>query len=675
MPDIRSTYPNAYRKYFPIDHSRSFISVHLNQQSIISDPKTGARRSPIVKKFTDESRVQTVKDIFEYGLSNSRSNRCLGKRPSFNDPYSWLTYSEVDERIRAIGSALSEVVEFRHNSENVIGIYAPNSPEWVIMQHACAAYSYTIVPLYPTLGDEAMQHILSQTKMNCVLCASGREALHLMDKFESSLEILIIISNDSKFEEVKSRYSPKISIYLFEELMKLGMNKLLPKKNPLPTDVYMISYTSGSTGLPKGVLISHKEVTRTAISLHESIEFKIVNSNSVHLSYLPLPHIMEQIALLSHILMGASSGFLTESIDRLLDDIQILRPTSLVVVPRVLSRLYTKYQDALGDSAMKKRLYNYIVKKKLAEQKRGKFYHRSVLDTMLFGKLRKKFGGRVCCLVTGSAPLSPELSKFAHAAFGQIFEGYGTTETMGSITLTSVGEYRLGTVGGVLYGVELKLVDVPDLDLVVSRDGRGEICARGDQCCKGYFKDPVKTAELIDSDGWIHTGDIGEWTEEGSLKIVDRVKSIFKLAQGEYIAPEKIEMVYQYCRLISQIFIDGNSQKNYPVAVVVPDFTELRSSLSNGKILQNHKKLSDSELCRNETVNKFVLEKMNAVATQKLLKGFEKVQAIYLTDEAFTVDNGLLTPTMKLSRNKARNYFSKTIASLYTQHELNSSST
>ncbi|VDO93711.1 unnamed protein product [Schistosoma curassoni] len=168
--------------------------------------------------------------------SNTGSNRCLGKRPSFNDPYSWLTYDEVDERIRAIGSALSEIVELKHDCENFVGIYAPNSPElhsslnptisstiqWVIMQHACAAYSYTIVPLYPTLGDEALQHILSQTKMNCVLCASGREALHLMDKFESSLEILIIIANDSKFEEVKSRYSSKVSIYLFEELMVIS---------------------------------------------------------------------------------------------------------------------------------------------------------------------------------------------------------------------------------------------------------------------------------------------------------------------------------------------------------------------------------------------------------------------------------------------------------------------
>ncbi|CAH8679951.1 unnamed protein product [Schistosoma haematobium] len=590
MPDKRSTYPNSYEKYFPLDRSRSFISVHLNQQSIISDPKTGARKSPISQKFTDESRVQTVKDLFEYGLNNSRSNRCLGKRPSFNDPYSWLTYDEVDERIRAIGSALSEIVKLKHDCENFVGIYAPNSPEWVIMQHACAAYSYTIVPLYPTLGDEALQHILSQS-------------------------------------------------------------------------------------LPKGVLIRHKEFASSVIALHESFEFKMINSNSVHLSYLPLPHMMEQVAMSSHILMGACSGFLTESIDGLLDDAHILRPTLLAIVPRVLSRLYTKYQGALGDSVVKNQLYNYIVKKKLAEQKRGKFHHRSVVDTILFGKLRNKFGGRVCCVVSGSAPLSPELSKFAHAVFNLVFEGYGSTETMGCVTLSSVGEYRLGTVGGVVYGVELKLVDVPDFGLVALRDGRGEICARGDHCSKGYFKDPVKTAELIDSDGWIHTGDIGEWTEEGSLKIVDRVKSIFKLAQGEYIAPEKIEMAYQTCKLTSQVFVDGNSQKNYPVAIVVPDFTELRSALSNSKVLQHHKKLLDSELCRNETVNKFVLEEMNTIATLKLLKGFEKVQAIYLTDEAFTIDNGLLTPTMKLSRNKARNYFSKTIVSLYTQHELNSSST
>ncbi|CAH8570563.1 unnamed protein product [Schistosoma turkestanicum] len=396
------------------------------------------------------------------------------------------------------------------------------------------------------------------------------------------------------------------------------------------------------------------------------VEAPLINSNSSHLSYLPLAYMMEHILSSYYIMMGARLGFLTDSVDNLVADARALKPGVITAVPRVLSRMYTDYQNSLGDSKIKRQLYSQIVKRKMAEQKRGKFHHHSILDTLYFRKLRKLLGGRVYCIVSAGAPLPEEVSKFMHTAFGLLAEGYGSTETMGSTTITLVGEYRLGTVGSVAHGIEVKLVDVPDLGLVALRDQRGEICVKGKRCTKGYYKEPEKSAELIDSEGWLHTGDVGEWTPEGSLKIVDRLKSIFKLAEGEYVAPKKVEMVYQYSKLVSQIFVDGKSDKNYPVAIVVPDFIELRCCLNNAGVL-HCSKLSDYELCRNKVVNKFVLDKMNAVAAEHLLKSFEKVQAIHLTDEAFSADNGLLTPTMKLARIKARSYFSKIIDSLYTQ--------
>ncbi|CAH8642217.1 unnamed protein product [Schistosoma margrebowiei] len=655
MSENRSSFPKAYLKLFKSNAPENLISVHLNQQSVICDPKTGARKSPFVSKFVDKIPVKTMKDVFEYGLNTSRFYPCLRIRLPSKNKYSWLIYNEVDKKIKAIGSALVKTVRQRRNAENFVGIYGPNSPEWVIMQHACAAYGYTIVPIYPTFGNEAIQHILSQTQVNCMLCNSGTEALHLLDKFESSLEYLIIVSYDVKVEEVKSRHGSKVSVYLFEDFM-----------DPLPSDLYMVCYTSGSTGLPKGVMVNHEQIVDAVFSILEASENKLIKSNSSHLSYLPLAHMMEQILSSYYIMMGARLGFLTDSIDNLVVDAQALKPGVITAVPRVLSSIYTKYQKSLDDSKIKRQLYNRIVKIKMVEQKRGKFYHNSILDTLCFKKVRKLLGGRVYCVVSGGAPLPTEISKFVHAAFGLLAEGYGSTETMGSITITLVGEYRLGTVGSVAHGVEVKLVDVKELGLDALRDQRGEICVKGKRCTKGYYKEPEKSAELIDNEGWLHTGDIGEWTLEGSLKIVDRLKSIFKLAQGEYVAPEKVEMVYQCCKLVSQIFVDGNSKQNYPVAIVVPDFTELRSCLNNAGVL-HCSKLSDHELSQNKVVNKFVLERMNAVADENMLKSFEKVQAIYLTDQAFNADNGLLTPTMKLARIKARSYFSKTIDSLYPQ--------
>ncbi|CAH8650780.1 unnamed protein product [Heterobilharzia americana] len=273
----------------------------------------------------------------------------------------------------------------------------------------------------------------------------------------------------------------------------------------------------------------------------------------------------------------------------------------LTAVPRVLSRIYSKYEKAIGGSALKTRLFNRVLKQKLSEQRRGKFNHQSLLDTLCFKKLRQALGGHVCGIITGGAPLMPDILNFVRAVFnGLIVEGYGSTETTGVITVSLVGEYRTGILGAVAHGVEVKLADVPDLDVVAKRDNRGEICVKGKRCTKGYYKDPQKTAELIDSDGWLHTGDIGEWSPEGALKLVDRIKSIFKLAQGEYIAPEKLETVYQSCVLVNQILVDANSQSSFLVAIVVPNF-----------------------FMSNETVNRIILSSLNQIATEKHLKGFE----------------------------------------------------
>ncbi|KAH9590567.1 Long-chain-fatty-acid--CoA ligase 6, partial [Schistosoma haematobium] len=217
----------------------------------------------------------------------------------------------------------------------------------------------------------------------------------------------------------------------------------------------------------------------------------------------------------------------------------------------------------------------------------------------------------------------PEITQFMRAVFnGLVVEGFGCTETMGVVTVSLVGEFRVGALGAVAYGVEVKLADVLDLGLVVKRDNRGEICVKGKRCTKGYYKDPQSTALLIDSDGWLHTGDIGEWTPEGSLMLVDRVKSIFKLAQGEYVAPEKLEALYQSCGLINQIFIDANPKSIYPVAIIVPNFNELRESLS--KTDHELVNLSDHDLCQHESVHRKYLNVLDQIANERFLKGFEK---------------------------------------------------
>ncbi|CAH8663400.1 unnamed protein product [Schistosoma haematobium] len=574
-------------------------------------------------------------------------------------PTNTLYLFKVDEKIQAFGSALVGIMNKYPESERFVGVYGRNSPQWFITQYACFCYSYTVVPLYATLGDPAMQHILKQTGLVILMCHSADLAIKILENFNSSLKVIIIAVQDQSFEDLKAQYSSSVNIYSFDEFSDLGRSDLKPKIPPAEKDLCLICYTSGSTGLAKGVMISHENMVDTICSTMESTEAKLYCRNSVHISYLPFAHVMEQVTSAAAVFCGAQIGFLTGAITGLLDDAQALKPTVLPAVPRVLSRIYERYQNALGNSFLKRYLYEYTLKRNLKILNSGKINRDDILDTLFFKKLRQALGGRIVA-------------------------GYGSTEVSGVTSVTVLGESHEGTVGAITSRIEVKLADVLDMDIVALRDNRGEICIKGKRCTEGYFQDPESTAQIIDADGWLHTGDIGEWTTEGALKIVDRVKSMFKLAQGEYVAPEKIEVIYQNCQLIDQIFVDGKPEQNFPVAVVNPNFVNLRSCINSylksgcnvddGKIFDlkpsDISRLSDTDICKNIEIRRFVLRKMNEVATEKGLKIFEMVQSIYLNDNPFTVENGLLTPTMKISRQNARRHFQSIVESLYSERDV-----
>lgn len=384
----------------------------------------------------------------------------------------------------------------------------------------------------------------------------------------------------------------------------------------------------------------------------------------------------------SILLAGGCVGMVTNPPESLLSDMAAIRPTVFTAVPRVLTRIRGEYYKKFPKSpTMHKRLKN-LIETKNAEQAKGIYDHKSFTDKLFFKKFRKALGGRVSVVVSASAALDPEVKQFFRAALScPVTEMYGMTELTGGSTAIPLGDASTRGGGAVLSYLQIKLKDVPEMDLFAARDNRGEICFRGPCCTKGYYKDSENTKNLFDEEGWLRTGDIGQFNANGGLNIIDRCKSMFKLAQGEYIAPEKVEGIYLLCSLVRVVLTDGCSKYPFSVVIVSPDFTELRRSLAEKKTKQpttgslpnlstSLGSLSDDELCRNTYVRQFVLEQMNKTGRQNGLKGFELAKNILLTNEEFSPSNGLLTPTLKLARFKVRAHFQDAIQNLYGEGDL-----
>lgn len=289
-----------------------------------------------------------------------------------------------------------------------------------------------------------------------------------------------------------------------------------------------------------------------------------------------------------------------------------------------------------------------------------------IWDKLVFNKIKEKLGGRVRILGSGASPLSPDVMDFLRVCFGcMLIEGYGMTETSCIITLMDVGDVLAGHVGSPHAACEVKLVDVPEMNYTSEDEPypRGEICVRGPIVFQGYYKDEVQTREVFDDDGWFHTGDIGLWLPGGRLRIIDRKKNIFKLAQGEYIAPEKIENVYAKCKFVSQCFVYGDSFNSSLVAVVAVEPDVLRDWAASEGIQYEDLR----QLCNDPRARNAVLAEMDDVGREAQLRGFEFAKAVTLVPEQFTLENGLLTPTFKIKRSQAKEYFAKAIANMYAE--------
>uniref|UniRef100_A0A665VD81 Long-chain-fatty-acid--CoA ligase n=1 Tax=Echeneis naucrates TaxID=173247 RepID=A0A665VD81_ECHNA len=630
-PAIISLFALAAATLFYLNTRPSPLRSPTNLKHQTVGIKDGARKSALLEGNNNlisylYEDTKTIYEVFMRGLRVSGNGQCLGYRKP-GRPYQWLKYKQVSDRAELFGSGLIHR-GLKSGQETFIGIFAQNRPEWIIGELACYTYSMVAVPLYDTLGPEALVFIIDRADITAVLCDNQKKAETLLQNRENGQSPVL------KTIVLMDPFDPQ----LVERGAQCGVDivSMQDVEPPKPEDLSIICFTSGTTGDPKGAMLTHENVVSDAAGVIKSFE---VPGPDVSISFLPLAHMFERVVQTVLYSAGAKVGFFQGDIRLLPDDMKTLQPTIFPVVPRLLNRTTVFY-------------FIFV--------KEGIIRSNSIWDKLIFHKVQESLGGRVRVMVTGAAPISPSVLNFLRASLGcQIFEAYGQTESTAGCTFSMPGDASAGHVGVPLPCNIVKLVDVEEMNYFAS-NGEGEVCIKGRNVFKGYLKDPEKTAETLDKDGWLHTGDIGKWLPSGVLKIIDRKKNIFKLSQGEYIAPEKIENVYVRSGPVAQVFVHGDSLQSCLVAIVVPDpevLPDFAASLGcRGSI---------EDLCKNTEVKKAILSDMTKLGKDAGLKSFEQVKDLYLHPDQFTIENGLLTPTLKAKRAELKSLFQPQIDKLY----------
>lgn len=618
----------------------------------------------------------TLHEVFRQASSRFGHKQCLGTREVLPNnelgQYQWKNYQQVWDLASRMADALGSLVVRSEEGLGVVGLYSKNREEWMVCDLACGMQDLTSVPLYDTLGPDNLVFIVEQTQMRCVALSSAQKAsIYKLSKAGRLPTISVLVQFEPVTEEDrKEAEDHSITIYGYNELIAKSAGTDT-KRTPSPDSIYTICYTSGTTGQSKGVVLTHRAMVSCLSAVTSRVRFA---DYDIHLSYLPLAHVLERIVVNYAFMCGCAVGFFGGNILKVKDDMAVLRPTIFVSVPRLFNRFYdainTQFKAATGIS---RRLLDRGLRVKKDYYSSQGTTHSRLWDTLVFRKVRNSIGGRVRMLITGSAPISPEVVNFLKIVFScPMVEGFGQTETCGATLATDPTDPEPGHCGGPIGCVEIKIVAVPEMrytELDVDDQGRptprGELCFRGPTLFSGYYKQPEKTAEAVDSEGWLHTGDIVmRLPHNGAIRIIDRKKNIFKLAQGEYVAVEKVESCYQESHFINQIFVYGDSLKSYLIAVIVPDELFIRKAWCPENGIDAS--VGFEEVCRNEKLKKDIMEDLNAVAKRKGLLGYEKVMRIHLDGKMWTPED-LLTPTQKLKRFEAREKYAQVIEALYRE--------
>ncbi len=514
-------------------------------------------------------------------------------------------------------------------------ISSTNRTEWNIMDIGIMQTGAQDVPIYPTISEEDYAYVMNHSESKYVFVSDKEvydKVMSIKDQVASLKDVYSFddIAGCKSWDEVKNAGADTSNQPALDE-MKSSIDE---------NDLATLIYTSGTTGRPKGVMLSHKNIASNAI--HSETRLPIIVGKAKALSFLPVCHIYERMLQYLYIYTGTGIYF-AESLETISDNLKEVHPDVMSAVPRLLEKVYDKIIAKGADlTGVKKKLFFWAVELGLEwepYEQNGWWYEKKlgIAKKIIFSKWQEALGGNLKAIASGSAALQPRLARVFNAAGVPVMEGYGLTETSPVISVNDMRNhgFRIGTVGKPL----------PETDVKIAEDG--EIIVNGPQRMLGYYKDEVKTNEAIDSDGYFHTGDIGEIDSDGFLKITDRKKEMFKTSGGKYVAPQLLENTMKQSRFVEQIMVIGDGEK-MPAALIQPNFEFLEEWADRKNI--EYKNWED--LCAQErVVNRIMreVEEHNA----KFGK-WERIKAIRITPEEWTIAEELLTPTMKLKRRNIK---------------------
>ncbi len=558
---------------------------------------------------------------------------------------SWRTYS-AQETLGIINDFALGLIELGVQPNDKVAIISSNRPEWNFLDFAIQIIGAVSVPMYPTITVEDYAFIFKDSEVKIVFA----ETEDLLNKSREASKGNATIQGIYTFDRVEGAQ-------FWTEVIDLGGGKdasvlEVLKSKVQPDDLLTLIYTSGTTGKPKGVMLTHKNIVSNVKALVRGGFFELYEGDKA-LSFLPLCHIYERTDIYMYMYYGVSVYY-AESMETIADNIREVKPSMFATVPRLLEKVFDKILAKGNESTGIKRSlffgavefglqYDPMIKLGFLDQIKLGFYRK-----LIFSKWKEALGGNIRLITSGSAALQPRLSRVFWAAGIPISEGYGLTETSPVISVSKVSppDFKIGCVGTLLDCLELKIAE------------DGEICVKGDSIMPGYYNNPEATAEAIDKDGWFHTGDIGTMVEGKYLKITDRKKEIFKTSGGKYVAPQLVENKLKESAFIEQCMVVGEGQK-FPSALIIPEFNALKVwCKQHGVASETH-----LEMINNPQVISMMEEEVKM--TMANIAKYEQVKKFVLLPELFTIQEGELTPTLKLKRKIIYAKYESLILPLY----------